>query len=119
MSDILDMKSSGPRPGRAFCGARNEGAGLMKSSGEAITMYFALAAGLRAVLARCWPGSSVTIVDMRSRAISSFRCRAEKNLSGAGWSFFEHFVSRRCERRTIGITQMPRMDKNFNVYSFI
>ena len=36
------------RPG--FCGARTKGAGIMTGLGEEITMYYALAAGLRAVL---------------------------------------------------------------------
>ena len=62
-----EMQNSGPaarpgpkfRPGRAFCGAepRLSGAGLMPGSGEAITMYYAVGAGLRAVLERCWLGS--------------------------------------------------------------
>ena len=30
---------------------------LMPGSWEVITMHYALAAGLRAVLERCWPGS--------------------------------------------------------------
>ena len=59
------MQSSGPaaRPGpkfkpvRAFCRARTKSAGLMPGSGQAITMYYALAAGLREALERCWPGS--------------------------------------------------------------
>ena len=64
MSDALlelEMQSSGPasgsgpkfRPGRAFCGARIKSAGLMPGSGEAITVYYALVAGLRAMPERC------------------------------------------------------------------
>ena len=59
-SDVctLEMQSSGPiarpglkfRPGRAFCGARTKGAGLMPGLGEAITIYYALAAGLHEML---------------------------------------------------------------------
>ena len=45
------------RPGRSFCGAQSESARLMPGSVEVITMYYALAAGLREVLERCRPGS--------------------------------------------------------------
>ena len=45
------------RAGRAFFGARPKDAGLMPGSEGTITMYYALAAGLRAVLKRCWLGS--------------------------------------------------------------
>ena len=76
------MQSSGPaawpgskfRPGRAFCGARDKGAGLMPGSGEAIAMYYALAAGLRAELERCWPGSMLGSTDF-------VRCRSGLRLS--------------------------------------
>ena len=63
----VEMQSPGPAarsgpkfgPGRAFCGARTTNAGLMLGSRKTITMYYALTAGLRAVLedagrARCW-----------------------------------------------------------------
>ena len=81
---VVEMQSSGPaarpgpkfRPGRAFCGARTKSAGLMPGSGEAITMYYALAAGLRAVLERCWPGSMLGSADF-------VRCR-----SGLGLGFW-------------------------------
>ena len=61
LTSILEMQKSdlaarpGPkfRPGQAFRGAQTNSAGLMPGSGEAITMYYALAAGLRAVLERC------------------------------------------------------------------
>ena len=42
------------RPG--FCGTRAESAGLMLGSGVEITRYYALAAGLRAVLESCLLG---------------------------------------------------------------
>ena len=51
------MQSLGPAAGRAFCGGRGKSAGLMPGSGKAITIYYALADGIRAVLERCWPGS--------------------------------------------------------------
>ena len=62
---ILEMQNLGPaaRPGlkfgpsRASCGAQTKSAGLMPRSEKVITMYYALGAGLRAVLERCWPGS--------------------------------------------------------------
>ena len=38
------------RSGRAFCGARTNGAVLILGTGEAITLYYVLAAGLCAVL---------------------------------------------------------------------
>ena len=61
----LEMQCSGAvalpdskfRPGWAFCGTRIKVAGLMLASGEAITMYYILAAGLHVVLERCWLGS--------------------------------------------------------------
>ena len=80
----LEMHSWGPaarpgpkfRHGRAFCGARTKSAGLMPGSGEANTMYYALAAGLRAVLEKCWPGSMLGSADF-------VRCR-----SGLGLGFW-------------------------------
>ena len=85
----LEMQSSGPaarpgpkfRPGRAFCGAQTKSAGLMPGSGEAITMYYALAAGLRAVIERCWPGSMLGSTDF-------VRCR-----SGLGLGFWRTFCT--------------------------
>ena len=81
------MQSSGPaarpgpkfRPGRAFCGARAKSAGLMPGSRDKITMYHALAAGLCAVLGRCWPGSMLGSSDI-------VRCR-----SGLGLDFWRNF----------------------------
>ena len=75
------MQSSGPadrpglkfRPGRAFCGTQTKSAGLMLDSGVAITMYYKLAAGLRAALERCLLGSMLGSPDF-------VRCRA--GLSG-------------------------------------
>ena len=58
---ISRCKIQARRPGRDFCGARTKSAGLMPGSGEAITMYCALAAGLRALLGRCWLGSMISI----------------------------------------------------------
>ena len=86
------MQSSGPaalpglkiRPDRAFYGAWNKSAGLMSVSGEAITMYmlcYALAAGLRAVLERCWQGSILGSADF-------VRCR-----SGLGLEFWRNFCT--------------------------
>ena len=49
------------RPG--FCGARTYGAGLMPGSGETITVYSTLAAGLRVVDERCLPGSMTDLPD--------------------------------------------------------
>ena len=85
----LEMQSSGPavrsgpkfRPGRAFCEARTTNAGLMPGSGEAITMYYSLAAGHRAVLDRCWPGSMLGSADFE-------RCR-----SGLGLGFRINFCT--------------------------
>ena len=54
--NILEMEDSRDakfRPALAFCGVRIKSAGLMPGSGEAITMYYVLGAGLRAVLERC------------------------------------------------------------------
>ena len=65
------------RPG--FFGARTEGTGLMPGSWEAITMYYVLAAGLRAVLARYWPGSRLCSPHF-------VRCR-----SGLGHGFWGSF----------------------------
>ena len=47
----------------------------MPGSGDAITMYYALAAGPRAVLERCWPGSmlgSAGFVRCRSGLVLGF-----------------------------------------------
>ena len=41
------------RPGRVFCGARTKSAGPMPGSWRAITMFYAVAAELCAVLERC------------------------------------------------------------------
>ena len=81
------MQSSGPaawpgpkfRPGRAFCGTRTTSAGFMLGSGEANSMYYALTAGLRAALERCWPGSMLGSADF-------MRCR-----SGLGLGFWRNF----------------------------
>ena len=81
---VVEMQSSGPaarpgpkfRPGRAFCGARSKSVGLMPGSKKSITMYYALAAGLRALLERCWPGSMLGSADF-------VRCR-----SGLGLGFW-------------------------------
>ena len=85
----LEMQSSGPaarpgpkfRPGRAFCGSRTRSAGLMPGSGKAVTMHYALAAGLRAVLGRCWPGSMLDLADF-------VRCR-----SGLEFGFRRNFCT--------------------------
>ena len=74
----VEMQSSGPAAQPGFCGARTTSAGLMPGSGEAITMYYALAAGLRAVLERCWPGSMLGSADF-------VRCR-----SGLGPGFWRN-----------------------------
>ena len=74
---LLEMQSPGlaarpgPKfePGQAFCGTRTTSAGLMLGSGEAIIIYYALAAGLRAVLETCWLGSILGSDDfMRYRS---------------------------------------------------
>ena len=59
-TSLIEMQSSDPaaRPGpkfrdRAFCGAWAKSAGLMPGFEEVITMYYALAAELRAVFERC------------------------------------------------------------------
>ena len=49
------------RPG--FLQSLTKSAGLMPGSGQAITMYYALAARLRVVLERCWPGSMLGSAD--------------------------------------------------------
>ena len=67
------------RPDRAFCGARTKSAGLMPGSEEAIVMYYALAAGLCAVLDRRWPGSMLGSADF-------VRCR-----SGLWLGFWRYF----------------------------
>ena len=84
---LVEMQSSGPAarpdpkfsPGRTFCGARITSAGLMPGSGEAITKYYALAAGLRTVLDRSWPVSMLVSGDF-------VRCR-----SGFGLDFWRNF----------------------------
>ena len=81
------MQSSGPaarpgpefRPGRALCGARSKSAGIMLGSGETISMYYALADRLHAVLERCWPGSMLGSGDL-------VRCR-----SGLGLDFWRNY----------------------------
>ena len=88
----LEMQSSGPaarpglkfRPGRAFCGARTTSAGLLLGSREAILIYYALAAGLRAVLKICWPGSMLELADF-------VRCRY-----GLGLGFWKVFAPLLC-----------------------
>ena len=55
----------------------------MLGSGKTITMYYALAAGHRAVLERCWQGSMLGSAD-------SMRCR-----SGLGLSFWRNFRTSR------------------------
>ena len=85
-----EMHSLGPaarpgpkfRPGRAFCGIRTKGAGLMPGSGQAITV---LCTGLRAMLERCWPGSMLASADF-------MRCR-----SGLGLGFWRNFCVSRAQ----------------------
>ena len=82
------MQSSGPadrpdpksRPGRAFCVARTKSAGLTPGSEEAIAVYHALAAGLRAVPEGCWPGLMLASADF-------VWCR-----SGLGLGFWSNFL---------------------------
>ena len=82
------MQNSGPasrpgpnsRPGRAFCGARTKSARLLPGLVEATIIYYTLAAGLCAVLERCWPGSILGSADF-------VRCR-----SGLGSGFWRIFA---------------------------
>ena len=46
----MDQPGSKFRPGRAFCGTRTKSAGLMLVAGLAITVYYVMAACLRAML---------------------------------------------------------------------
>ena len=75
----LEMQSSAPaahpypnfRPGRAFCGARTKGAGIMTGSEETITMYQCI---------MHWPPGFVRCLKDRSRA----RCWAHQTSCDVG-----------------------------------
>ena len=113
-SSIPEMQGSGPaarpdpkfRPGRAFCGARTKSAGLMPGLKEAITMYYALAAGLCAVFERRWPGLVLGSADF-------VRCRPELGLGF--WILF--CISTAClswQLNSLAIIMTPKKGNGIN-----
>ena len=80
LSQTVITRAAKFSPAGLFSGARTKSTGLMRGSGEAITMYYALAAGLLAVLERCWLGSI-----LGSANFARYR-------SGLGLGFWEIFA---------------------------